>query len=152
MENVMSQVKDFLKNIEMFIGLSEAMLTEVAKLCQPQSFPADSIIVERNSAPTHLYLIREGTVNIITALQGENAGSTEGVVVTLGTGQSFGEMGLVDNGARSATVKAATPIDLLAINCEQFRSMCETNTNLGYQVMRNIAADLSFKLRNRNLI
>ncbi len=148
----MSEVKDFLKNIEMFIGLSEAMLTEVTKLCRPQSYAADSTIIERNSAPSHLYLIREGTVKIITALQDENAASTEGVVVTLGTGQSFGEMGLVDNGARSATVTAATPVDLLAINCDQFRNLCEANTDLGYQVMRNIAADLSFKLRNRNLI
>ncbi len=148
----MLEIKDFLRTVEMFIGLSEAMLDEVTKLCQPQSYAPDSTIIERHSPPTHFYLIRKGTVKIMATPPGVVEESAEGVVITLGTGQSFGEMGLVDEGTRSATVKAATHTDLLAIDCEQFRNLCETNTNLGYQVIRNIAADLSFKLRNRNLI
>ncbi|MBE7550556.1 MAG: cyclic nucleotide-binding domain-containing protein [Anaerolineales bacterium] len=146
----MSEIKEFLRQIEMFLGLSERMVAEVAKLCRPESYEADHIIMERNSPPTHLYLIREGTVEINTAT--DTAATAEGVVVTLGKGQSFGEMGLVDNGTRSATVKAATPTDLLAIECAHLRRLCETDTDLGYLVMRNIASDLSFKLRNRNLI
>lgn len=147
----MSGMKDFLQQVEMFIGLSEAMLDEVARLCQPVQYEADQTIVERNSAPIQLYLIQEGTVKIL-ATTPEAAGEAEPVVVTLGKGQSFGEMGLVDNGLRSATVKTITHTQLLAIDCVQLRGLCETNTDLGYQVMRNIAADLSFKLRNRNLI
>jgi CRP-like cAMP-binding protein len=146
------EIKDFLRTVEMFIGLSDPLLDEVAKLCQPQSYASDSTIIERHSPPTHFYLIRKGTVKIMTAPSSTAEGSAKGVVVTLGTGQSFGEMGLVDEGTRSATVKAVTHTDLLAIDCEQFRNLCETNTDLGYQVIRNIAADLSFKLRNRNLI
>lgn len=147
----MAEIKDFLKQVEMFIGLSEAMLDEVTQLCRAVEYEADRTIVERNSPPTQLYLIREGTVKIIATPPGAS-GDTESVVVTLGKGQSFGEMGLVDNGLRSATVKTITPTQLLAIGCAQLRELCETNTDLGYQVMRNIAADLSFKLRNRNLI
>ena len=72
--------------------------------------------------------------------------------VTLGQGQSFGEMGLVDRGPRSATVRADSDTDLYAINCEQFLELCELLPQLGFQVMLNIAADLSFKLRHRNLL
>ncbi|MFN8455697.1 MAG: cyclic nucleotide-binding domain-containing protein [Anaerolineae bacterium] len=143
----MSEIKNFLKNIEMFMNLSDDILDEVAKLCYSETYETGRTIIKRNSSPTHFYLIQEGTVEIIAT-----SNSTEAVVVTLGKGQSFGEMGLVDNGMRSATVKAVTETSLQVINCEQFRHLCETNTNLGYQVMRNIAADLSFKLRNRNLI
>jgi CRP/FNR family transcriptional regulator/CRP/FNR family cyclic AMP-dependent transcriptional regulator len=147
----MAEIKDFLRQVEMFMGLSEAMLDEVAQLCQVVGYEAGQIIVERNSPPAQLYLIQEGTVKIL-ATTPEASREAEPVVVTLGTGQSFGEMGLVDKGLRSATVKAITPTRLLAIDCARFRNLCETNTDLGYQVMRNIAADLSFKLRNRNLI
>lgn len=147
----MVEIKEFLKQIEMFLGLPEAMVDEVAQLCQPESYAAEQVIIERNSPPTHLYLIREGTVEIITSSQ-DAAHEGEAVVVTLGKGQSFGEMGLVDNGTRSATVRAITPTDLLAIESTRLKALCETNTDLGYQVMRNIATDLSFKLRNRNLI
>ena len=148
----MSEIKAFLKQIEMFIGLSDDMLDEVAKLCQSETHEADSTIIERNSPPTHFYLIQEGTVKIMTSPEDTAKDSSEAVVVTLGKGQSFGEMGLVDNGTRSATVKAVTQTDLLVIDCALLRGLCEANTDLGYQVMRNIATDLSFKLRNRNLI
>lgn len=147
----MLEIKAFLKQIEMFLGLSEEMVDDVAQLCHPESYAAGQTIIERNSPPTHFYLIQEGTVEIITSSP-DATHEGEAVVVTLGNGQSFGEMGLVDNGTRSATVKAVTPTDLLAIECARLRELCETNTDLGYQVMRNIATDLSFKLRNRNLI
>jgi CRP-like cAMP-binding protein len=61
-------------------------------------------------------------------------------------------MGLIDSGARSATVQALTDIRLYEVDCNRFRGLCETDTDLGYLVMRNIAVDLSFKLRYRNLI
>jgi CRP-like cAMP-binding protein len=152
MEKIMSEMKDFLKRFEMFIGLSDEMLDEVTVLCDPQTYPASSIVIERNSPPDNFYLIEEGTVEILTAPGREAEQRTDAVVVTLGKGQSFGEMGLVDSGPRSATVRAATQTKLVAIGCEEFLKLCETDTDLGYQVMRNIAVDLSFKLRYRNLI
>ncbi len=147
----MSKIKIFLKSIEMFIGLSDDMLDEVAELCQEKTFPADSTIIERHSPPDQFYLIQDGTVEILTGAENP-AKDTAGVVVVLGKGQSFGEMGLVDSGARSASVRVTTDTVLYAIDCHHFRELCETDTNLGYQVMRNIATDLSFKLRYRNLI
>jgi CRP/FNR family cyclic AMP-dependent transcriptional regulator len=146
----MSEIKEFLKQVEMFIGLSEPMLDDVAKLCRRAAYEAGSLIVERNSPPTNLYLIQEGTVNIVAT--SPNTANHAEVVVNLGKGQSFGEMGLVDSGMRSATVRAAVPTQLLTIDCTRLNNLCEANTDLGYQVMRNIASDLSFKLRNRNLI
>ena len=148
----MSEIKDFLKRIEMFIGLSDEMLDKVAEFCRPKTFSANSTIIERNSPADNFYLIREGTVEIITAPDGENRQASDPVVVTLGTGQSFGEMSLVDSGTRSATVKATTDTTLYEVDSERFRELCEMDTDLGYQVMRNIAVDLSFKLRYRNLI
>jgi len=145
----MSKIKDFLKHVEMFIGLSDEMLEKVAEFCQAKTFAPDSTIIERSSPADSFYLIQEGTVEIITS---SDDNLSDSVVVTLGKGQSFGEMGLVDSGARSATVRAVTEIRLYGIDCLTFRELCETDTDLGYQVMRNIATDLSFKLRYRNLI
>jgi len=61
-------------------------------------------------------------------------------------------MGLVDQGARSATVKAATSVTVKKITCDAFLQLCEDDPYVGFKVMHNIAADLSFKLRYRNLI
>ena len=146
----MSEIKDFLRQVDLFSGLSDQMLTKVANLCQSQTFETESIIVERTSPPENFYLIQQGTVKILTGPDDET--ESLAAVITLGKGQSFGEMGLIDSGPRSATVEAATNTDLLTIECQRFLDLCEADTTLGYIVMRNIAADLSFKLRNRNLI
>jgi CRP-like cAMP-binding protein len=148
----MSEIKDFLNGIEMFIGLSSEQLDEVAALCQARTFPANKVIIERNSPADSFFLIEDGIVKIIPLSLDEAEDQAEGVVVTLGQGQSFGEMGLIDSGARSATVQASTDTRLYEVNCNRFRTLCETDTDLGYLVMRNIAIDLSFKLRHRNLL
>jgi CRP/FNR family transcriptional regulator, cyclic AMP receptor protein len=148
----MLEVTRFLEKVDLFSGLSADMLEKVAELCQPQRYQAGSAVIERGDPPDNFYLVRSGTVRILTAPENEAERFVEAVVITLGRGQSFGEMGLIDSGPRSATVKAATGTDVYMINCKQFRNLCEADTTLGYRIMRNIAADLSFKLRYRNLI
>jgi CRP/FNR family cyclic AMP-dependent transcriptional regulator len=150
----MSDKKDFLKRQDMFNGLSDEEFSKVAALCTETSYRAGDTILNIKDATDNFYLIRDGTVQIITnpdvlEAKPELANS---VLVTLGKGQSFGEMGLVDRGVRSATVRAAADTELYAINCEEFLALCQEDTHLGFLVMRNIAADLSFKLRYRNLI
>jgi len=148
----MSAIKSFLKRVEMFIGLSDEMLNKVEALSRQEEYKSGETIIERGSSPDNFYLIQDGSVEIITASSDRAQEMADAVVVTLGSGQSFGEMGLVDSGARSATVKAETDTKLLVINCADFLNLCETDTDLGFRVMRNIAVDLSFKLRYRNLI
>jgi CRP-like cAMP-binding protein len=61
-------------------------------------------------------------------------------------------MALLDRGPRSATVRALTDGALLqGLRREAFLQLCQTDTHLGYIVMRNMAADLAFKLRHRML-
>jgi CRP-like cAMP-binding protein len=148
----MPEIKDSLSHFDLFTDLTDEMLAKVANLCRLESFGPNRNIIEHGSPPDKFYLIQEGTVRILTAPEGKTQRMTDSLKITLGTGQSFGEMGLIDSGARSATVKAITEARLIVIDCDQFRDLIETDINLGYQIMKNIAIDLSFKLRYRNLI
>lgn len=148
----MSNITNFLKRVDLFSGLSDVMLNNVAGLCQPQIYNADSIIIRQDTSPDNFYLIQEGTVQIVTATETESPHFSNAALILLGNGQTFGEMGLIDHGPRSATVKAVTDTEVLVIECQPFRELCDADTDLGYKIMQNIAADLSFKLRYRNLI
>jgi CRP-like cAMP-binding protein len=72
-------------------------------------------------------------------------------VVVLGKGQILGEMSLLDMGFRSATARTETAATLQVIKQADLTALCEQDYRIGYAVMRNLAADLSFKLRHRNL-
>jgi CRP-like cAMP-binding protein len=98
------------------------------------------------------YIIAEGEVEIILdpALVSNQAGSSSKpqTVAHLHRGQSFGEVALVDQGLRSATALSASKTTrLLVIPRLELMLLFEKLPQLGYHMMRNLAADLAMKLR-----
>jgi CRP-like cAMP-binding protein len=73
-------------------------------------------------------------------------------IATLRRGQSFGEVALVDQGLRSASARCAQHnTRLLVIPRAKLMLLCDTYPQLGYRLMRNLAADLAMKIRNTDL-
>jgi CRP-like cAMP-binding protein len=139
-----------LKGVELFHGLDDLELAEVTQIFKPQAFGRGDLIAEQGKPGDSLFLVADGFVEVTI---GDSAQHAEKILVNLGEGQIFGEMALVDQGLRSATVRAISETTSLhMVKREDFEALCERNTRIGYIVMRNIAADLSFKLRQRHLV
>ena len=98
----MSEAKEFLRTLDMFNGLSDEELSYVAALCSEASYQVGDIILNLNDPTENFYLIRSGTVQVITNpdILETKPELASAVMINLGEGQSFGEMGLVDQGAR----------------------------------------------------
>jgi CRP-like cAMP-binding protein len=79
-------------------------LSEVAQLCDEAAYRSGDVILKVNDPADSLYLIRRGNVEAVTRPGVAEADALPGdaVRITLGQGQIFGEMGLVDRGARTA--------------------------------------------------
>jgi len=138
-----------LKKVEILNSLSESQLEKVAELCREQTCSADDIIFKENDKSSELYLIQDGLVEITLSVPEPGA---EQSIVTLGKGQIFGEVALVDEGPRTASARCiADGTRLWVAKRADFISLCEKDTSIGFLVMKNIAADLSFKLRLVNL-
>ena len=81
----------------------------------------------------------------------ESPGPT--TIATLRRDQSFGEIALVDEGFRSASARCAAPgTRLLVIRRDDLIQLCERDFEMGYLLMRNMAANLAFKIRQTDLI
>lgn len=136
-----------LRRVELFEGLTDDDLREVAAICSQRQYKDGDVLAKQGEVGRELYIVSDGLVEVAVSER-----STPRVVVNLGTGQLIGEMSLVDRGPRSATVKAIQdPTIVQVIQHDEFQTLCQRNTRIGYLVMLNIAADLSFKLRHRNL-
>ena len=73
-------------------------------------------------------------------------------IATLRRGQSFGEVSLVDQGLRSAAARCSEEdTNLVVIPREKLMLLCDTYPQMGYRLMRNLAADLAMKIRHTNL-
>ena len=137
-------LKEILESVELFVGLSEDDLDEVAAICEERSIPRGDILVKEGDAGEELFIITGGFVEVLLE-------TPRRVVANLGTGQITGEMALVDGGPRSASLRAISdPTVVQVIHRSDFEQLCTKNTRLGYIVFRNMAADLTFKLRIRN--
>ena len=148
-------VSELLQHSELFLGLVPEQVERVAALGREATYNAGDVIISEG-APTHeLYIIEGGMVEVeVTkgAVQDVPGAPQLSSLVRLGQGQVFGEMALVDRGARSATVRCARDGTVLfVIPHQDFWALCEGDHHIGFIVMRNIATDLSFKLRHRNL-
>lgn len=136
-----------LRNVEMFSGLTNVQLEKLAEIFERHEYTRDQVLFSQGEEGDRLFLIQDGYVEVIV----ESPDKPDGrAIVNLGAGQSVGEMALIDEGPRSATVRAMTDRAAVAfVTREAFENLCETDTAIGYRVMRNIAADLSFRLRRR---
>jgi len=143
-----------LRQMELFLDLSDDDLSMVEPLCREAHYRAGDVILRIGDPVDDLFLIRQGSVQVLAKapVDAPYPESPDAVIVALGKGQTFGEMGLVDRGARSATVQAQSDLDVYMIDCVEFLDICDRHPRLGFQVMRNIAIDLSFKLRHSNLV
>ncbi len=139
-------VIDLFKNVALLTGLSDSQLGAVAELCQERTYPAGSTILDQGDMGDEAYVIQEGQVEIVLV-----GTKQELPIVVLGRGQVLGEMSLIDHGYRSATARATERTTVQIIREEDFTALCERDHHTGYLVMRNLAADLSFKVRHRNL-
>jgi len=141
-------VNHILTKVPLFAGLDEAELAELTAILSQRHVDPGELIVKQNTTGDEVYIIQEGTVEVFVDGLHE-----ERTLVLLGKGQVVGEMALIDQGYRSASVRAThTESCMLAVlHGSDFRALCERNHHIGYIVMRNLASDVAFKLRHRNL-
>jgi CRP/FNR family transcriptional regulator, cyclic AMP receptor protein len=140
-------IVNVLQQVELFRGLSSEQLNEVGNIAQEELFPLGAVICRQGDRADKLYIISTGQVEISVSAQN---GHVEPVVY-LGAGQVVGEMTLVDAGRRSASVISAEDnTHVYSIPNEAFTQLCEMDTKIGYVIMRNIAQDMSFKLRHHD--
>jgi CRP/FNR family cyclic AMP-dependent transcriptional regulator len=144
--------KAVLIQADIFAGIDQRYIDSIASICKEKAFRRGETIFEENSTGDELYVIASGEVEITVdpslVSHRSDAPSEQRTIAHLRRGQSFGEIALVDQGIRSATARSASEqTQLLIIPREEILSMCDENPLLGYQLMRNLAADLSMKLR-----
>ena len=140
-------VSDLFKKVHLFSGLDDRDLELLAPLAEWGEAAPGTVIIQQNTTGTEMYVIASGSVQVF--IEGF---ADEQPLVVLGRGQVVGEMALVDHGYRSASVRVTEEgCTYYVIEQEEIEELCRENEHIGYAIMRNLASDLAFKLRHRNL-
>ena len=140
-------ITNLLKRVQLFTALNASELEQVAAICTEKQVEPMEMVIQQNTTGTGMYIIADGAVEVF--IEGMDIARS---LVVLGRGQVIGEMALIDQGYRSASVRATNKgATLYRIGNDDFNKLCHENNHIGFVVMRNLAIDLAFKLRHRNL-
>lgn len=145
-----------LKQADIFDQLNETQLELIAQLCRERTYQMGEMIFPEGARSDELYVIAQGEVDILVnpALVSRNQEEprAQATIATLRRGQSFGEIALVDQGLRSASARSVqSGTRVLVIARASLDALCEQYPQLGYRLMRNLAADLALKIRDTGL-
>jgi CRP-like cAMP-binding protein len=132
-----SPKKQRLKALELFADASDAELKRADSLLTEISMPAGRVLVREGAYGADFLIIAEGMAVVTTTV-----GLAERVVANVGAGDFVGEMSLLRQVPRSATVTAITPVTAFVCNPAEFRSLLDAVPSLAAKVARVAEARL----------
>jgi CRP-like cAMP-binding protein len=121
---------DYRASVPLFSALSRRELREVARTAEQLDVPAGTAVVTEGRTGHEFFLILSGEA--VVRRNGRK-------VATLGPGQYFGELSLLDRGLRSATVAAVTDLELLVLGQREFGGLVETMPGMAAKLLIGMA-------------
>jgi len=121
---------EVLRRVPLFADLSPEELQQIALLFKERDFEAGETIVQEGSGGSAFYVIEAGEATV----------SIHGTPHSrLAAGDFFGEIALIDDGTRMATITAATRLDCWGLTYWDFRPLVEANGVIGWKLLQRMA-------------
>jgi CRP/FNR family cyclic AMP-dependent transcriptional regulator len=132
MEELSNMYEDTLKRVDLFSSLEKKELQALAKSCQERKYSAGSTLISQGDTGVGLYIVTGGTVRITQTNSPDRA---ESVLGTEGPGGVLGEMALLDDLPRSATVTAVDDVTALILPIWEFRAAIHSNPDIAVKLL-----------------
>ncbi|MBL8481477.1 MAG: cyclic nucleotide-binding domain-containing protein [Rhodocyclaceae bacterium] len=127
-----------LKTFPMFKGLPDSALEPIARVSIMRRASRGSTVVRAGDKTDFVYLVLSGSLKVLVS----DEDGREVILSMLGPGELFGEMGVLDESPRSATVVAVAPSDLIVISKHDFKRSLQDNFDVSLYIMRNLVSRL----------
>ena len=136
--------EDVLARVDLFSGLRKKELKDLATYCSESTYSPGSVLLSQGQQGLGLYILTKGTVRITRVNSPDGA---EQVLGTAGAGDVVGEMALLDDLPRSATVTAVDEVTVLKLPLWEFRRFLRRSLRNDPDVGLDLLAVLSRRLR-----
>ena len=127
-----------LKSVPLFASFPEDQLRTLVTVVTRRSAPRNSVIMAAGDPIDSLYIVIAGRLKVMMG----DAEGKEVILSLIGPGEFFGEMGLIDDSPRSASVICIEPCELLSIAKRDFRKCLAENVEMAMTVMRGLVRRL----------
>ena len=133
---------DSIQEAELFRGVSERVLTDIANEGEELTFEAGTILFNAGEDAQHIYELIEGSVDLIML-------EKHIVHLTVSrTGQIFGWSALVDPYTRTATAKCTSQTKVIKMSRDSIEKAIERHPHEGLAILKNLTRIIAARLRN----
>jgi CRP-like cAMP-binding protein len=131
-----------LKEIELFKGIDNEVMNEIADICSEKSYANGTVLFEKNEEANRLYILVEGTVK----LRIKNGGT---ITYSLSDqGDIFGWSCMVESGHYTASGVCATDLKALEIKREALDNIFNAHPHAGIKILKRLAGVFSKRISN----
>jgi len=127
-----------LRNVPLFSMLPEVQLQLLTQVLSRKAYPKNSTIIAAGDPTDAMYIVVSGRLKVIMS----DKEGQEVILAILSQGEFFGEMGLIAQAPRSATVTTIEPCELLTITRTDFTKCLQGNFDLTMNVIRGLVKRL----------
>ena len=138
-------IADFLEEHKTFEHFTEEDLKALSEECVEASFKKDELIFAEESPGDKMYILRVGSVKIFKKIKNNDT-----TLAIVNPWEFFGEMALLDGGARSAAAKSIEDVKALVITTKNFDNLREKSPHAALSIMDVLVKTLSNRLRQAN--
>ncbi|MBR9984825.1 MAG: cyclic nucleotide-binding domain-containing protein [Desulfosarcina sp.] len=144
-KNVLKEaIINCLSSIPIFADLDPAELNAISDHMHVSRFEAGDLVFSEGDPGDEVCFVVDGTLDVLKLYDGK----VEKKIAVKAPGGSLGEMAVIGNFSRTATVKSRTDVTLLTLPRRRFDQICDEHPRIGVKILRSIARLLSLHLRD----
>jgi len=129
---------ELLKSVPLFSDLEEGELERFSRVAVPRSFPAGTRVFHEGDSSDACYIVKDGSFRVTR----EHSDGRAITLATLGPGEIFGELAMLDGDERSASAEALTDGELLALPANDVRSLLARHPEIALKLVAGLVRRL----------
>jgi RimJ/RimL family protein N-acetyltransferase len=137
------EITEITRKSDIFQGLSEGELSQLAQICKMVSYPEGKTICSEGECGSEIFVLAEGQASV----RAKKTGDRKSKIGIIRQGEIFGEMSIIEDLPRVADLVTDIDSKLVVIDRFELENLMNKNNHLGKIVMKNVAKGLSRKLR-----
>ncbi len=144
-----SEIDEILKKTKVMTNdFSGQEISSLTSIVDVEIYEAGELILKEDDSSRDLFVVVHGSVSVEINVTFDKEDSIE--IKKIRNNTVIGEFSFVDGSRRSANVKASMESTLFRFQFDKLDSLCKSDLNIGYKLMKNLAILMSERLRNAN--
>jgi CRP/FNR family cyclic AMP-dependent transcriptional regulator len=137
-----------LRPCELFAGLTDEELSEIAAITREQVYDAGAVICAEQEQADHLFILSKGCVQVDVRLHSPLEAGGETTIEEVQPGRIFGWSSLVKQRRFTASARAVEPSSVLVVDASELNAVFDRHPHLGFVVMKQLAEVIASRLRH----